>query len=76
MAVEPSHVQSNGNLGIAYAALGQHTQALMHFDKAQKLDPKYEPAINNRMILMELGAEEKFNIGNMRSIEFYSDKLL
>lgn len=75
MAVELSHVQSNGNLGIAYATLSDRTHALKHFDKAIKLDSNYQPAINNRKILMELGAEEKFNLGNMKEIEFYSDKL-
>ena len=51
LAQNPDHVQSHGNVALAYAGLGQKAIALKHLDKALALDPTYEPAIQNRKII-------------------------
>ena len=48
LAQNPDHVQSHGNVALAYAGLGQKALALEHLDKALALDPTYEPAVQNR----------------------------
>lgn len=48
---DPKHVQSYGNLALAYAALGKKELALKGFDKALEIDPDYEPAIFNRIMI-------------------------
>jgi tetratricopeptide (TPR) repeat protein len=73
---EPRHVQSHGNLGLAYAALGDKVAAIRHLDKAIELDPAYEPAIDNRQVILALKPGEKLFCSQMREIEFYSDKWL
>lgn len=69
----PRHVQSYGNLGLAYAGLGQRDRAIACLDKAIELDADYQPAIDNRRILLaaqdELPAEQ-----HMREIDFYGDR--
>lgn len=39
IATEPNHVQSYGNLGIAFAAMGDCDKAIKHFDKAIRRCP-------------------------------------
>lgn len=48
LAQNPAHVQSHGNIALAYAGLGKKALALEHLDKALALDPTYGPAIQNR----------------------------
>lgn len=74
LTVEPNHVQSYGNLGLAYAGLGDRESAIEHFDKAIELDPNYQPAIDNRRVAMALAPGEKMNTQGMREIEFYTEK--
>jgi len=74
LEVESDHVQSFGNLGLAYAGLGDRENAIRHFDKAIELDPEYQPAIDNREIVMELAPGERLNPKAVREIEFYAEK--
>src|SRR4029079_15578365 len=50
----PKHVQSYGNLALAYAGLGRRGDALACFDRALELDPDYEPALLNRAVTAEM----------------------
>ena len=72
LEINPTNVQSYGNLALAYAGLGRKALALENFDKAIELDPKYEPAILNRAIMedMEDGTP---SVGRVREIEYYRD---
>ncbi|HEY5283324.1 MAG TPA: tetratricopeptide repeat protein [Polyangia bacterium] len=49
LATDRRHVQSHGNMGLAYAALGNKQKALECLNAALELEPDYEPAIINRM---------------------------
>jgi tetratricopeptide (TPR) repeat protein len=71
---EPNHVQSHGNLEFAYAGLGDRVAAVRHLDKAIELDPEYEPAIDNRCIILALPPGERLNCGQIREVDFYVDR--
>ena len=64
----PRHVQSYGNLGLAYAALGDLRRAL------ECLDPGYQPAIDNRRILLDQPIDKPLIVGATRQIDFYGDR--
>jgi len=48
------HPQSYGNIGICYGHLGKINLALAAFDNALKIDPDYEPALINKLIVESL----------------------
>jgi tetratricopeptide (TPR) repeat protein len=75
LKVRPRHVQSHGNLGLAYAGLGDRGRALGFLDTAISLDPGYQPAIDNRKILMNTPPGERLALSTMRIINFYEDKM-
>jgi tetratricopeptide (TPR) repeat protein len=66
----PDHVQSYGNLGLAYASLGRKAAALESLDKALALDPDYAPARSNRHII-ETMQEGRPHIMPMAETRFY-----
>lgn len=71
----PRHVQSYGNLGLAYAGLGDRGRALECLDKAINLDAGYQPAIDNRRILLALPLDERSAIPATHAIDFYGDRV-
>ena len=73
--LNPKHVQSYGNLALAYAGLGRRGDALACFDRALELDPDYEPAILNRRITAEMREGQPFIPDSVRQVEFYADRL-
>lgn len=54
LALNPNHVQSYGNMALAYSGLGEQKIALQCLDKALLLDPTYEPAQQNRENILQL----------------------
>lgn len=73
IALNPSHPQSYGNMGICYAQLGRKREALATLDKALELDPDYAPALHNRKIVASLEEGEKFPEDRINSVEYYKD---
>ena len=71
----PKHVQSFGNLGLAYARLGRRADALTCLDCALELDPDYEPAILNRRAIAEMQEGTPFAPEVIRQVEFYGDRV-
>jgi tetratricopeptide (TPR) repeat protein len=72
--IDPNNVQSWGNLGLAYAGLGEKKRALECLDKALALDPKYEPAAINRFALEKSeDGKDVFGQGRIGEIEYYRD---
>lgn len=51
LSVTPDHHPSWGNKGLAYAGLGKKREALACFDKALELDPSYEIAAVNKIMV-------------------------
>ena len=71
LKLEKEHVQSYGNLGIAYAGLGERKKAIENFDKALSIDPKYEPAILNKQIAIEMKEGEPDDFGKIIETNYY-----
>ncbi len=69
----PRHPQSYGNIGICYGKLGQKALALQALDMALELDPNYEPAIVNRVIVESLKEGEKIPPGKVETFEYYKE---
>jgi len=75
LAQNPGHVQSHGNLALAYAGLGRKALALEHLDKALALDSAYEPAIQNRKIIKSMKEGEPHRPVAIAETEYYRDRL-
>lgn len=72
LATDPKHVQSWGNLGLAYAGIGERGKALECLDKALELDPEYEIAAVNRMGIKKMREGERLE-GKIDSVDYYRD---
>jgi len=72
LSIDPKHVQSWGNLGLAYASIGERGNALECLDKALELDPKYEIAAVNRIGIENLKEGERLE-GKIDSVDYYRD---
>ena len=72
LETDPKHVQSWGNLGLAYAAIGEKDKALECLDKALELDPEYEIAAVNRIGIEKMREGERLE-GNIDSVNYYRD---
>ena len=75
LAQTPDHVQSHGNLALAYAGLGKKALALEHLDKAMALDPTYGPAIQNRKVVAALKEGEPQPPLAMQETHYYRERL-
>ena len=73
LTTEKDHVQSYGNMGLAYAGLGNRQKALECLDKAIELDPAYEPALVNRLAVASLKDGEVLPDFGRREIAYYSE---
>lgn len=72
LAIDPRHVQSWGNLGLAYAGMGEKEKALECLDKALQLDPEYEVAAVNRVSIERMEDGERLE-GKIGSVNYYRD---
>ena len=72
---QPEHVQSYGNLALAQAGLGHKAAALASLDKALALDPAYEPARNNRIVIANMIEGKPFIPPMFAETEYYREKL-
>ncbi len=76
LATQKDHVQSYGNMGLAYALLGNKRKALECLDKAIELDPGYEPAKINRLSVQRFKEGEVPPDFDAREINYYSEFML
>ena len=73
LATQKDHVQSWGNMGLAYAILGNKRKALECLDRALEIDPGYEPAKINRLSVQHFREGEAPPDFDAREINYYSD---
>jgi tetratricopeptide (TPR) repeat protein len=74
LRVAPASVPFHGNMGLLYAGMGDRDRAIVHLEKAIELDPNYQPAIDNRRILLASPAGERLTPDAIREICFYADQ--
>jgi tetratricopeptide (TPR) repeat protein len=72
LETDSKHVQSWGNLGLAYAGIGERDKALECLDKALELDPGYEIAVVNRISIERMRDGERLE-GRIDSVDYYRD---
>lgn len=72
LTIDPKNVQSWGNLGLAYAGIGEKGKALECLDRALELDPEYEVAAVNRIAVERLREGERLE-GKIDSVYYYRD---
>jgi tetratricopeptide (TPR) repeat protein len=70
----PNHVQSYGNMALAYAGLGKKAAAIECLDKALAWDPSYEPAQFNRQPISEMKEGEPSLFSQILEVQFYSER--
>jgi len=51
VALTERHAPSHGNMGLCYAKLGHKAKALAELDRALEIDPRYELAMANRVVV-------------------------
>ena len=73
LATQNDHVQSYGNMGLAYARIGNRQKALECLNKALELDPGYEPALINRLVVERLKDGEALPDFDQRELNYYSE---
>lgn len=76
MKLTGDSAQCHGNIGLCYGLLGKKQEALNALDKALEIDPDYQPAKQNKQMVMLLQEEEKLDIDNFSTVEYYKDKML
>ena len=73
LAREERHVQSYGNMGLAYAGLGNRQKALECLNKAIEIDPEYEPAMINRIAVERLRDGEAMADLVFSEVDYYAE---
>lgn len=73
LALNKTHPQSYGNMGICYSKLGQKEKAIAALDKALEIDPTYELAMVNRAVIESLKDGEKMERDSVESIEYVKE---
>lgn len=73
VAIQNDHVQSHGNMGIAYARIGNRQKALECLNKALEFDPDYEPALVNRLVIERLKDGEALPDSDQHELSYYSE---
>lgn len=74
LAINPNNVQSYSNMALSQGALGNKSIALECIDKALAIDPAYEPAKKNRLIIEQL-AENAKNNTEVKVVSYYREQL-
>jgi tetratricopeptide (TPR) repeat protein len=75
LSENPTHVQSYGNMALAYAALGQRSAAMTCFERALELDPDYQPARVNQVGIAQMKEGEPFIPKGLMEVDYYLDQV-
>lgn len=75
LKINKKHVQSYGNIGMAYLKLSNKAKSIEYLDKALAIDPHYEPAWHNKMAALSLDDDE-IRAVPMTKIEYYKDGIV
>ena len=73
LSLNKNHAQSFGNLALCYSFLGEKQKALLAFDNALEIDPRYEPALKNKAILLSLKDGEKMSDNQIETVYYYKE---
>lgn len=71
--INPINAQTYGNLALCYAFQGKKQKALEYLDKSLSIDPKYQPAIDNKRVISLLKDGEKLPDDCVKTVEYYKE---
>ena len=66
---------THGNMGLCLANLGHKADALAELDRALEIDPEYEPAMTNRLVVEQMVEGHPMEGVGFKSIEYSREKL-
>lgn len=75
VALTERHAPSHGNMGLCYAKLGNKAKALAELDRALEIDPQYEPAMANRVVVERMEEGCPMSFASFQSIEYSKERL-
>lgn len=64
------HAPSHGNMGICLAKLGRKAAALAELDRALEINPDYEPALTNRVVVEQMEEGKPMDIAGFQSMDY------
>jgi tetratricopeptide (TPR) repeat protein len=67
---------THGNIGLCLAKLGCKAQSLAELDRALEIDPRYEPAMTNRVFLEQMEEGIPLDITEFKRIDFGKSQFL
>lgn len=76
VALSERHAPSHGNMGLCLAKLGRKAEALAALDHALEINPRYEPARLNRVIVERMQEGRPLEVTETKSIEFGKESFL
>ena len=63
-------------MGLCLAKLGRRADALTELDRALEINPQYEPARQNRVVVERMQEGVPMNIAKMKRIEFSKEQVM
>ena len=70
------HAPTHGNMGICFAKLGRKAEALAELDRALEIDPDYEPAITNRVLVERIEEGKPMDFAPFAKIEYGKERFV
>jgi Tfp pilus assembly protein PilF len=67
---------THGNIGLCLARLGRKAEALKELDRAIAIDPRYQPAMFNRLAVERMEEGKPMAVAGFERIEFSKDQLM
>jgi tetratricopeptide (TPR) repeat protein len=74
-ALNGRNAPCHGNMGLCLALLGRKAEALAELDRALEIDPNYQPARSNRLLVEKMAEGRPLDGVGFESINFARDKL-
>jgi len=75
VAQHDRNAPTHGNMGLCLANLGRKADALAELDRALEIDPEYEPAMTNRLVVEQMVEGHPMEGIGFKSIEYSREKL-
>ena len=75
-AMNDRNPPTHGNMGLCLAKLGRRAEALMELDRALEIDPQYDPASQNRVVVERMQEGVPMDIAGVKRVEFSKEKVM
>ena len=69
-ARNPRNAPTHGNMGLCLAKLGRKAEALAELERALEINPEYEPAMTNRLVVQKMQEGTPLRTAAFQSVNF------